>query len=141
MDNVPQKLVLQGPVGKSLMTKGEDIEALSYIAAAGWEIWYNPKMHIYHYIPKNRFEREYLIKFFKGVGLSRHRTRMLNYKPWQKPLIFPAYFVNDLRKLILHFWKYRDVLETDVVAAAQFQFLQSCLVSPFFIWKKMYLKK
>ncbi len=141
LDTVPQKLVLQGPVGTSLTAKGEDIEALTYIATAGWEIWYNPQMHIYHHIPKSRFERDYLIKFFKGVGLSRHRTRMLNYKSWQKPFFIAAYFVNDFRKLLRHFWTYRDVLDSDVVAAAELQFFKSCLVSPLFIWKKLYLDR
>ncbi|WP_159790700.1 hormogonium polysaccharide biosynthesis glycosyltransferase HpsE [Sodalinema gerasimenkoae] len=141
LDSVPKKLVLQGPVGTSLNAKGEDIEALSYLAMAGWEIWYNPKMHIYHQIPARRFERDYLIEFFRGVGLSRHRTRMLNYKPWQKPWFTVAYFVNDCRKLLRHAWQYRDVLEDDVVAAAELQFFKSCLVSPLFIWKMLYISR
>ena len=140
LDSVTGHLVLRGPVGNSLTAKGEDIEALSYMVRAGWEVWFNPLMHIYHYIPKWRFEREYLIKFFRGIGLSRHRTRMLGYQPWQRPFIFPAYFVNDLRKLVIHFFKYRQVLDTDVVAAAQMQFFLSCLVSPFYIWKNQLTK-
>lgn len=141
IENVPERLVLQGPVGTSLSAKGEDIEALLYITKADWETWYNPEMHIYHQIPKWRFEREYLMKFFRGVGLSRHRTRMLSYDAWQRPLVFPLYMANDLRKIILHFIKYRSELQTDVVAASEMEFFLYSLISPFYIWKKQLSKR
>ncbi|MDY7013433.1 MAG: hormogonium polysaccharide biosynthesis glycosyltransferase HpsE, partial [Cyanobacteriota bacterium] len=82
---IPQHLFLQGPVGESLAVKGEDIEALIYLQKAGWEIWYNAEMHIQHYIPKTRLEKQYLQRFFKGVGLGRYRIRMLRYIFWQRP--------------------------------------------------------
>ncbi|MDP5016097.1 MAG: glycosyl transferase, partial [Dolichospermum sp.] len=129
VENVPDNLELTGPVSGSLIAKGEDIEALLYIRNAGWEIWFNPEMHIYHQIPKNRLEKEYLIRLLRGVGLSRHRTRMLGYKPWQRPLVIPLYMANDLRKVISHRLKYGKELESDIVAASEMEMYLGSLES------------
>jgi GT2 family glycosyltransferase len=136
LESVPETLRLKGPVGQSLSAKGEDIEALTYIALAGWEIWYNPEMHIAHRIPKSRLEREYLMRFFRGIGLSRYQTRRLNYKAWQRPFVLPAYMANDLRKIMLHFLKYRRLLRTDAIAACEMEFFISSFLSPLYAWKK-----
>lgn len=140
LENVPNRLVLQGRVG-GLMLPGEDIEAFLYIRGAGWEIWHNPEMHIYHKIPKQRLERQYLMNLLRGIGLSRYQTRMLGFKPWQRPLILPAYMANDLRKIISYFLKYRSVLKTDVVAASEMELLLGSFISPFYIWKKQIFKE
>lgn len=137
LDHVPSRLVLQGPVGNSLAAKGEDIEALLYLTKAGWEVWNNPEMHIYHQIPKSRFEREYLLRFFQGVGLSRHRTRMLGVKHWQRPGAMVLYALKDSYKLVSHFLKYRESLDTDVVAACELELYRTSLLSPFHIWKNL----
>lgn len=129
VENVPNNLELKGPVSGSLTAKGEDIEGFLYIRNAGWEIWFNPGMHIYHQIPKSRLEKEYLIRLLRGVGLSRHRTRMLGYKPWQRPLVIPLYMANDLRKVISHRLKYRKELESDIVAATQMEMYLGSLES------------
>ncbi|MGB3691129.1 MAG: hormogonium polysaccharide biosynthesis glycosyltransferase HpsE [Spirulinaceae cyanobacterium] len=136
LENVPEKLHFQGPVGKSLGAKGEDIEALIHIKKAGKEIWYNPKMAIFHQIPKTRFDREYLRRFFRGIGSGRYRLRMARYKSWQRPFMTLLYIVNDLRKVIFHFFKYRTVLATDVVAAGEMELYLSTLASPFLGWQK-----
>ena len=133
---VPEKLHFQGPVGQSLSAKGEDIEALIYIKKAGEEIWYNPKMEIFHQIPKTRFEREYLKKFFQGIGLGRYHLRMSRYQPWQYPLMTILYMINDLRKVVFHFLKYRKILATDVVAAGEMELYWSTLISPFATFNK-----
>lgn len=129
VENVPDNLELTGPVSGSLTAKGEDIEAFLYIRNGGWEIWFNPEMHIYHQIPKNRLEKEYLIRLLRGVGLSRHRTRMLGYKPWQRPLVIPLYMANDLRKVIRHRLKYGKELESDIVAASEMEMYLGSLES------------
>ena len=109
---------------------------LSYIFYGGWELWFNHEQLIYHVIPQSRFERDYIISFFKGVGLSRYHTRMIAYKSWQKPLMMVIYLINDIRKLIYHFLAYRQVLKTDVVAAGEMELLINILISPFSYWKK-----
>ena len=139
-ENVPLNLKLKGPVSGSLNAKGEDIETLLYIRNGGWEIWFNPGMHIYHKISQSRLEKKYLMKLLRGIGLSRHRTRMLGYPPWQRPLVMPLYMANDLRKVIINRLKYGKELETDIVAASQMEMYLGSLEShwqelKYFFWK------
>lgn len=141
LDSVPDQLVLQGPVGDSLALKGEDIEALLHMWKADWEIWFNPAMHIFHQIPKSRFEREYLLRFFRGIGLGRCYTRMLGYESWKKPLMIPMYMGTDLYKIIIHYTKYRHVLETDVILASEMEFFLSSFISPFYTCKQYLLNR
>ena len=137
LDHVSSNQIIQGPVGKGFAFKGEETEALSHIKLANWEIWYNPEMTIVHQIPQWRLEKAYLLNFFRTIGLSQHRFRMLRFKPWQRPLIFPLLLLNDLRKISLYFLKNRNALSTDVVAACEMQFFMGRLVSPFYIWKNL----
>lgn len=140
IDSVPEKLFFRGRLAKSIVT-AEDIEALLHIRNAGWEIWYNPEMQIYHCIPKQRLEKEYLMKLLRSVGLSRHHTRMLGYPIWQRPFVFPVYLVNDIRKLMVHFAKYHNVLQSDVVAACERELLIGSIISPFYTYKLKILQK
>lgn len=135
LDALPQNLLLLGPSGKSLSTKGEDIEVLSYIQNAGWEIWYSPEMHIYHQIPAWRLERKYLVSLAWGSGLSRHHIRMIRLKPYQRPLAFCAYLANDFRKLIAYWLKNYSSLQKDTVTACEMAILMSIFISPFYLWK------
>lgn len=128
---IPDDLLLAGPQGTSLSAKGEDLELLSYIQNAGWEIWYNPEMHIYHKIPSWRMERDYLISLAWGSGLTRHHIRMLRLKSWQRPFAFFAYLANDSRKVISHFIKNSNVLKSDTIAACEMALFLSILMSPF----------
>ncbi|MEH2422636.1 MAG: hormogonium polysaccharide biosynthesis glycosyltransferase HpsE [Nostoc sp.] len=136
--SVPDKPILIGRV-KGNMLAGEDLELLSHIQKSGWQIWYNPKMEIYHRIPNFRLQKDYLIPFFQGIGLSRYVTRMVNIQPWYRPIAFFAYMINDLRKITLHFLKYRTNLKTDLVAACEMELFISSLISPFYLWKNRYL--
>lgn len=138
LDNVPSRLVLNHK-GKDAGLASEDLEALMHIQQAGWEIWYNPAMEIRHKIPNSRLQPKYLISLVRCVGLSRHQLRMMTLKNWQKPLALVAYMANDLRRLLLHIYKYGSQIKTDTVAACQMEFLVSSLRSPFFLWKKRYL--
>jgi glycosyltransferase involved in cell wall biosynthesis len=130
---VPEELRLSGPVGQSLMAKGEDLEGLSYIKQEGWEIWFNPKMQISHRILAHRLERAYLMSFFEGIGLGRHWTRMLGYHPRLRPLMTLAYGLSDGSKLLRHGLQYgglRLLGRPDLVADCEWQLLVSSLVSP-----------
>jgi glycosyltransferase involved in cell wall biosynthesis len=130
LDHVPKKLVLVGRTTAAMLAS-EDIEAILHIQKSGFEIWYNPEMHLYHQIPKSRIERAYLLKMIKGVGLARHHIRMTRWRVWQRPLVTPMYLLNDLRKLITHWVKFgrSQTLET----ACEQQLLISSLVSPFYL--------
>ncbi|MBH8563850.1 glycosyltransferase family 2 protein [Nostoc sp. CENA67] len=140
LDSVPNKSILTGRVTDNMLTS-EDLEMLSYIQKSGWEIWYNPEMEIYHQIPKNRLKKEYLIPFFKGIGLSRYVTRMVNIKSWVRPIALLAYMINDLRKILLHILKYRLKVKTDLVAACEMQLFLSSFISHFYLWRNGYLDK
>ena len=136
LESVPEEQQIMGVSGTSLSTKSEDVEMLSYIFYNNWKLWYNHNMIIQHTIPKSRFEKDYILRFFRGVGLSRYQTRMIAYQPWQKPFMILIYMINDLRKLIYHFLTYRQILKTDVVTAGEKELLISILISPFYHWKK-----
>ncbi len=140
LESVPSTLILRGRVSGNMLTS-EDLEMLSYIQARGWEIWYNPAMQVDHRIPHWRLQRDYLMRFFRGVGLSRHVTRMLSVKPWQRPIAFFIYSVNDLRKIVFHLLKHRFSVRTDLVAACEVQLFLSSLVSPYYLWRNGYFEK
>ncbi|MBD2464824.1 glycosyltransferase family 2 protein [Oscillatoria sp. FACHB-1407] len=137
LDTVPAQLVLNN-AGKDAGLASEDLEVGLYIQNAGWEIWYNPDMHMHHKIPKWRLEKEYLLSLFRCVGLSSHHIRMLRVKAWQRPFAFSVYMLNDLHKLVRHTLKYRMAIQDDLVAACEKELLVSNLISPFFLWKKRF---
>ncbi|HHP7243048.1 MAG TPA: hormogonium polysaccharide biosynthesis glycosyltransferase HpsE [Elainellaceae cyanobacterium] len=139
LDHVPTQPILVGRLADNPLA-GEDLEMISYIQRSEWEVWYNPLMEIVHKIPQQRLEKHYLISLFRGMGLSRHVTRMLNVKPWQRPFAFLAYLLNDTRKIVIHLIKHRIRAKTDVVAACELEFFWSSLISPFYLWKGGYLK-
>ena len=128
---VPEQPRLRGVCRRTLTAKGEDVETLSYLNRAGWEIWHNPDMHLTHYIPRYRLKAEYLMKVFQGVGLSRHPTRMIRYAFWLWPLATLAYFGNDLRKLFIHLGQ-RPRPGRQLAFDCQRQLLFYSLVSPFY---------
>ncbi|HAO12944.1 MAG TPA: glycosyl transferase [Planktothrix sp. UBA8407] len=139
-ESVPEETFLTGPLGDNRLAS-EDIEAMLYIQKKGWEIWYSPTLKTYHQIPAYRLEWDYLINVARSTGLARHHIRMLRFKPWQRPLLFPLGLANDIRKAIAYYLKHRKELKTDVVAACEMEFLKSSVVSPFYLWKTSYLKK
>ncbi len=136
LESVPTNLVLQGPTGDQLPTKGEEIEALFHLRKAGWEIWHHPTMQIEHQIPEQRLKREYLLSFFHTLGLSRYRLRMLQFVPWQRPVMTIVYLVSDLCKIASFFVCHYRILKTDVVASCEMQTLIGSLFSPFYLFRK-----
>ena len=138
-ENVSDRPIFSGRVPGNMIT-GEDFEVLRYIQRSDWEIWYNPNMVIHHKIPRQRLEPNYLVSLFQGVGLGRHVLRMLNVKPWQRPFVFLAYLLNDSRKIVLHFFKYRGSVKEDIVATCILELYVTSLISPFYLWRKGYIK-
>jgi glycosyltransferase involved in cell wall biosynthesis len=134
LQHVPPCQMIQGPVQSGFALKGEQVESLSHLYRTDWEIWYNGKMSIVHRIPTKRLERDYLLNFFRVIGLSQHRFRMLRLRPWQRPIFFPLFIANDLRRILLHYIKYRHVLGTDIAADCEWRLALCRLVSPLYIW-------
>ncbi len=133
LENVPSQLFLVGRVKKSMLAS-EDLEALVYIQNAGWEIWYNPAMLMYHQIPHWRLEKNYLISLVRGIGLARHHIRMLRLQSWQRPLFFIMYLISDVRRLMIHLWKHKGNINDNLVTSCELEFLLSSLVSPFYLF-------
>jgi glycosyltransferase involved in cell wall biosynthesis len=133
LQSVPKRLVLNFK-GREAGLASEDLEAVFHIQQAGWEIWYNPDMHVLHDIPGWRLETDYLVSLVRCIGLSRHHIRMMRLKPWQKLPVFFAYLLKDVCYLLLHILKYQD--SKDAIAACERELLRSILMSPFFLWKK-----
>jgi glycosyltransferase involved in cell wall biosynthesis len=136
LDHVPARTVLLGRVG-GVMLASEDIEALAYIQKAGWEIWYNPNLHLYHQIPQWRMERTYLFSLIRGIGFARTQVRMARLCLWQRPFWLPIYLLNDFKRVVLHVIKHRKLIRTDLAVACEMQWLVSSLLSPFYMWLHM----
>ncbi len=136
LTSVPESLSLADAIG--FRAAGEDLEVVLYIQRHGWEIWYNPAMRMHHKIPGSRLQRDYLLLLFRGIGLSRHRTRMLSLTPWQRPLMMPLYLANDLRKILRHLLTYRTAVITDTVTACEMTLYLYSLVSPVYIWWRLW---
>ncbi len=139
VENIPQKLQLQGPVGASLTEKGEDFESMIHISRTGWEIWYNPEMRIYHKIPAWRLEKDYLLNLVRCSGLNVCTLRCVRAKSWRKPIIAARIIAGSLQKSIRHFLAYKGQFEEDVVASCQMEFFRSSLISPLYYLKRIKL--
>lgn len=117
---VPPHLELIGRVGE-FMIASEDLEAILHFQRAGWEIWYNPQMVVYHHIPEWRLSEDYLSRLMYGIGLSRYRTRMMRYPAYQQFPMLLIYMLSDLYRLMCHRYQYGANWRSNVVAVAQRQ--------------------
>ncbi len=131
LNSVPARLSLADAIG--FRAAGEDLEVVLHMQRHGWEIWYNPAMRMQHQIPASRFERDYLLRLFRGIGLSRHHTRMLSVARWLGPLMTLLYMANDLRKIVRHLLRYRGEAIADTVAACELTLYVYSLLSPFYM--------
>ncbi|MEO0518196.1 MAG: hormogonium polysaccharide biosynthesis glycosyltransferase HpsE [Cyanobacteria bacterium P01_A01_bin.116] len=132
---VPEQPALSGVSAKGLNGKGEDIETLSYLRKAGWPIWHNPDMRIEHVIERDRLSENYLLKLFKGVGLSRYHTRTIRFSAWQKLPVTTAYILKDLSRLVVHrleHYKSRREGRNSIVVSCERTLLYYSILSPFY---------
>ena len=135
LENVPKSCFLQGRVA-GYQLPGEDLEAVLHIQSAGWEIWYNPDMILWHCIPHWRLTPEYLLKLCQTIGLSRFYTRMLSVPKWLRPLAAIAYMVSDLVKIVAHLIKYNNRLGSDIIALCELRLYLNSLISPLYLLRK-----
>ncbi|WP_008312559.1 hormogonium polysaccharide biosynthesis glycosyltransferase HpsE [Leptolyngbya sp. PCC 6406] len=138
---VPPCPTLSGRV-KGSMVQGDDYEPLLYLHQAGWEIWYNPTMHVHHHIPSWRLERDYLMALSRGCGLCICSLRMMNTSLWQKPIVFAKITMGSLKRLCRHWIQYRKQTKFDLVLACERAFFTSSFLSSFyFVWNKIMPKQ
>lgn len=135
-DNVSDQPTLGGRAHGS-MTQGDDYEPLLRMHKAGWEIWYAPEMQVAHHIPASRLERDYLISLSWGCGICICPLRMINAGPWQRPFLWSKLVLSNLRRVVLHWLKYRNQLKSDLVAACEMQFFLASFTSPFYYLKTL----
>ena len=131
LDSVPPEPSLSGVRGTSLTAKGEDVETLSHIRQRGWPIWHNPQMRLTHLIPAARLRPAYLLHLSQCIGVSRYPLRCVRYRPWQRPWMLLLHGVNDLRKLLGHIVKTKQLYPQDIVTACERTLLIHSLISPF----------
>ncbi|MEM8805097.1 MAG: hormogonium polysaccharide biosynthesis glycosyltransferase HpsE [Cyanobacteria bacterium P01_G01_bin.38] len=115
---------------------GNDFEISIRMHRQGWEIWYNPDMHIYHYIPKKRLERDALLKLSHTVGGCICELRLINVNALQKPMIVGRILMGNLRRIVTHVLKYRWQINHDVVLMCELVFFVGGFMSPFYLLKK-----
>ena len=139
LDNVPEERTLAEKFGDR--EAGEDLEVVLRIQKAGWAVWYNAEMWMYHDIPTHRLTRDYLLTLFRGIGLSRYHTRMLSLSPWQRPVMLLPYALNDVRKIVRHIFRYRQQVMTDTVAASEMMLYVASLLSPLHSWYRYSLRQ
>ncbi len=130
-ETVPDNPKLVGRVSKA-MVGGDDYEILLHMHKASWEIWYAPSMKAAHQIPKRRFERGYLTQLSRGCGLCVCQLRMINTQTWKKPFLFLKLLASNLRRVVLHWFKHRNEIQTDLVAACEMEFFIGSFMSPFY---------
>jgi glycosyltransferase involved in cell wall biosynthesis len=129
LDTVPSKFTLQGPKKNGIPTKGEDLEAISHLVRAGYEIWYTPDLILHHHISTDRLQPEYITHFCRTIGRSSHPLRMLRFQTWQHLPITLMYLGSDLYKLAKHQLKHRK--SHDLINTCQKAMLLGHIQSPF----------
>ena len=139
LDNVPEERRLAEKFGDR--EAGEDLEAVLQIQQAGWQVWYNAKMMMHHEIPGKRLTRDYLTTLCWGIGLSRYHTRMLSFARWKRPLMVLPYAANDLKKIVVHVCRYRQLVLIDTVSASEMSLYVASLISPLHSWYRLLKKR
>lgn len=139
---VPRRLFLNHK-GKAAGLASEDLEAVLYLRRSGCEIWYNPDQVVAHHIPEERLQADYLASLFRCIGFSRLYVRLLGRPTWQRPFLIPLYWVNDLRRLVMHLLQYPPSLDaqTELLAQCDRIHLAATLVSPIKLAKKAILDR
>ncbi|MCT7955974.1 hormogonium polysaccharide biosynthesis glycosyltransferase HpsE [Laspinema palackyanum] len=125
---VPKTPKVVGNQGDAL-ARGDDYAPLLYLHKSGWEIWYNPAMHINHQIPHWRLERDYLLSLAQACGLATCQLRMINARTREKPVIWVRTILGNLRRMVKHRLKYGDKLKQELIPAFEMEFYRGSLMS------------
>lgn len=134
LNSVPSKLVNSG-------RGGNDYEVSLNLYKAGWEIWYNPKMHLTHDIPSKRLEKNYLLSLAYLYGLKSCEFRMLISPQWKKPIIFFKVMLGGVKRTIKHQFLYQTDRKNDLAVACELEFFRGCAVSPFYFLNRSLFSK
>jgi GT2 family glycosyltransferase len=135
-DCVPDNLLLSGrdEAGRSMLGTCEDLETMYYIQNSDWEVWYNPRMEIWHHLPSHRLEPGYLLKIARTSGLSNYALRTARLQAHQRKwMVFltPLYLLSDGQKVLSYYLKHRQQLSTNLGKACELQARIGRFLSPF----------
>jgi glycosyltransferase involved in cell wall biosynthesis len=130
LDSVPLEPTLTGKL-PHLFIQGEDYEPLIYLSKKGWQILYDPDLVTHHQIPKQRFEKDYLLMLGKGCGLATYKLRSLGATPQEALNLWVRTLGANLRNLILHWLKYRQRIHQELDAGVFWAFYWGSFLSPF----------
>jgi len=133
VESVPGEPTLTGKA-KSVFPQhmqGEDDEISLHIFKVGWEIWYNPKMRVFHYIPQERLTKKYILPLVRANGLALYSLRSVLAKAWEKPVIFFKIFLGFSYRALLLLLRYRRQAFSDLVTRSELEFFISGAISPF----------
>jgi glycosyltransferase involved in cell wall biosynthesis len=134
---VPDRRRLRGrdDSWQQMVGGSEDVEVMYFIHTSTWETWHNPAMEIWHHLPPQRLETNYLLKVALSSGLSVHACWIAFMPPWQRPLLVPVltpiYVVFRGLKLALYYLRTSHEFPTNRAKACQFQFRLGRVLSPF----------
>lgn len=77
-------LRLKGRQGNQL-TSGEDTEIVAAICLLGWKIWYDPRLHLRHFMPARRLTWNYLRGLWRGFGNADVALNWYSYVLSERP--------------------------------------------------------
>jgi len=137
LESVPENSQFTGIIG-DVRSSGEDYEVLLYLHKAGWQIWYNPRIKIEHYIPAYRLQKKYLLSIAMSNGLATCQLRMINAQFWQVPIIFVKTFLGNLRRVFVQYIKYKKELKTNLIAEFELIFYWGSLLGCFYWIKEQF---
>lgn len=128
-----KKAYLADPIPElATLKRGDnDYEISLHLYRQGWEIWYNPAMHLNHWIPSERLERNYLLSLAHRYGLYTFGFRVILVKNKQQPILFLRVMLGSLKRVIQQLVKYKNKAKSDLVNACELEFFWASAISPF----------
>ncbi|MEM0981635.1 MAG: hormogonium polysaccharide biosynthesis glycosyltransferase HpsE [Cyanobacteria bacterium P01_H01_bin.58] len=130
LESVPKEPTLTGKL-PGLFIQGDDYEPMIYLHKANWEILYNPRLITHHQIPQQRFEKAYLLTLAKGCGLATYQLKCIRATPQEAMMVFMRTVGGNLRRLIMHGFKYRQRIWHELEPGMLWAFYWGSFLSPF----------
>lgn len=118
------------------LTSGGDNELCYAIIMTGWRLWYEPRLKIKHFIPKERLTKDYIMRWFEGAGKSKNKIEIysayLDNKmalclikvPWYKLLYWNLLTLFRIKKMI---GSNEDILN-DLKLKAKYLYTKSAII-------------
>ncbi|MGC9526206.1 MAG: hormogonium polysaccharide biosynthesis glycosyltransferase HpsE [Limnospira sp.] len=119
----------------SISRGDNDYELSLYLYKNGWEIWYNPTLHVDHLIPPERLEKKYVLSLAYRYGLYTFGFRVILAKNlWQKFLLFFRVMFGGFKRVILHLKKHKTKVKSDLANACELNFFWASAISPIYYY-------